>query len=617
MAFVKKPTLLDRYREGRYKPDTSLELKMRREEIVAGIKIHPWALFTAKDVDGSPLLRTVDRRPNGQVEAVRAYPHEREYLKVLVYELIDPQNVFIVVIKTRQVMFSFTSLLSLGMWDLWVNPYSEMIVSRTKEESAIKLVREKMFDTWAQFPPWFKEQMPLVNRPREMFRFGNHSHILAVSQNFPDSESRGDSAKTVLVDEAPVQQNLPRIITSTLPMAGKIVIAGTSAQKGEGKRIYQHYIDKAKRNQTTSYMPCPGMTITKASMSRGEDGEPINLCLIEAFPPEMKQTNKAWLHINRSAYEQEMEGNWQGTEGQAYYPEFNTYGGKEFYHSSMRELPRGVEIHRGFDFGVKRPACTWAIVDKEEKRIHVLYDLLGQDIDPWSWIRVVRYLSGEISIEEAIKLPKDFEGTSNPVAEVLDNLAKTSREGPWFAPSGGTIGIPPIKFINHGGHEANYKISQGALRKPQTYASIFQDHGIVLIPRYSNKDRRELVIRHLLMPRGNGRPSLTIDCENAPILSDGFASGLVRPKTEVAARAEEPVHDDYYHDVYDSFGYIAVDEFGDEQFDTWDFSEVPMTRDSPNSVVGVGNRGIILPESAMTRGDDELNDIDRLWRIGR
>lgn len=610
MVFVKKPTLIDRYREGRYKKDTSAELRMRREEIVAACKVHPWALMCAKDIDGSHLLKTVDRR--GGTASVRDFPYEREYIRHIVYELHDPANTFVVVTKTRQIVFSFTALITLAMWDPWVTPFAEVIVSRTKEEGAIKLVREKMFDTWLQFPEWFKEQMPLINRPRETFLFGNKSHVLAVSQKFPDSESRGDSANTVFVDEASFQGNLPKIVTSSLPMTAKLVLGSSPSKHGEGSRVMQLYIDRAKRNQVSSYSPSPGVTITKASMPRLDDdgGPQITLCLIEAFPPEMKQASKSWLFVNQSAYDQEMQGSWQGSEGQTYYPEFQMYGGKPYYDRKVTEIAPGTVVHRGFDFGVKRPACTWATVDKTGKRIHVMYDLLGMDIDPWSWIAVVRCLSGEISLEEACKVKSPITGHS-PARDVLENLASTGRPAPWFAPP--EPGRPPIKFINHGGHEAQYKISPGAGQKPQSYAQIFEHHGISLIPRYSNKDRREFTIRHILRPRADGVPSLTIDCENAPILSEGFNTGLVRPKTELASRAEEPVHDDYYHDVYDSFGYIVVDEFGDEQFDTWDFATEEPTRDNPRVQP---ESLIVLPQEAQSRYAD-VNDIDRMWMMGR
>lgn len=610
MVFVKKATLIDRYREGRYKKDTSAELRMRREEIVAAVRVHPWALFCAKDIDGGHLLKTVDRGRNGAT-AVKPFPYEREYIRHIVYELHDPANTFIVMTKSRQILASFTTLLTLGMWDCWTRPMSEVIVSRTKEEGAIKIVREKVFDTWEQFPEWFKEQMPIVNRPREVMMFGNKSHILAVSQNFPDSESRGDSASTVIVDESSYQKNLPKIVTSTLPMAGKLVLMSSPKKEGEGSRVMQLYIDRAKKNQVSSYSPSPGMTITKASMPRSEedDSPPVTLCLIEAFPPEMLQSSKSWLFVNKSAYDQEMLGGWQGSEGQPYYPEYSMYGGREFYHRPVVEIPPGTVIHRGFDHGVKRPACTWAAVDKALKRIHVFYDLLGMDIDPWSWIAVVRFLSGEITEQEACSIQSPITGHSQ-ARDVLNGLASSGRPGPWFAPPG--PGQPPIKFVNHSGHEAQYKISPGPGQKPKTYAQIYEDHGMPMIPRYSNKDRREFAVRHILRPRKDGVPSLTMDCDNAPILAEGLQSGLVRPKSESASRAEEPVHDDYYHDVYDSFGYIVVDEFGDEEFDRWDFAEEPMTRDSPRPT-----GEIVIPNMGEMSRYADIDPIDRMYQMGR
>lgn len=611
MPFVQAPTLIDRVREKRYKTDHSRELKMRREEIYQGTLLHPWAFLSARDIDGSALVKTVDRGTTGGA-SVRDYPSEREYLKALVYELYDPDNFLVVMQKTRQILASFTVLLGNAFWPCLKYANTEAIVSRNKEEGAIKLVREKVVDTWKQLPPWYRALCPIANKPQEQVKFlANGAHILAVSQNFPNSESRGDSAGIVVVDEADYQSNLPQIITSTLPMAGKIILLSSAKKDGEGSRIMKLYGDRAKTNQSSSYSPSPGVVITKAKMGRTEDGEKnLNLCLIEAFPDEMKQRGKIHFFINQSAYEQEMEGSRVGSEGKEYFPEVRAYGGPAFYHKKVDSLPRGITIHRGFDFGSKRPACTWATIDKAGNRCHILYDLLGEDIDPWSFAKLVRYLSGEISEEDAIAVRSDANGY-NPVKDVLDRLKETDRTPPWFASDAS------VKFSDHSGHEAKQTIAGGPGRKPQTYAEVFMDEGINVNPRYWHKERRELVVRHLLKPRADGRPSMEIDVENAPIVMTGLYYGLVRPKNDKGKPAEEPVHDDYFHDVYDSMGYIVVDEFENTDFDRLDYA--PGEGPTRNAEDSPADRAPDLPLISMSRyaPDQFVSDIDRLYEIGR
>jgi hypothetical protein len=537
---------------------STLDVNAYRQNLLVTMSSHPWEFLKALDYDGTPIVHTKDEKDIDS--PYKPYPFDREYLKHMVFQLMDPGNTIFVMPKSRQIMASYTALLVM-FWRIQCLPSQNILVSRIKKDTSVKLIKDKIRDTHIMLPPWLKEAWPLTAEPKDVITAPKTGGtIQAVPQTFANAETRGDAASVIVVDEAAFQDNLPKIMTASLAMAQQIVLISSPTRTGEGSEVMQAYIKKAKDNNPSVLTPHPGLIITKSKIEGSDKG----ICVFEINYKTYEQQNKSWLYLNEGARRQEQELSWESTEGRPYFPEAAMYGGNDFYHRDCTTLDPNLPIDRGFDFGVTRPACVWSQTDETLHRIIIAKDLLGVNIDPHSFGALVRYLSGEISYAEMAE--------HKPAILALDDLnSKGIDTNPWFAPG--------FTFRNWGGHEANRAIATGAGQKLQTFAEIFASINIPMTPRWVPKERREYILRQLLKPRKDGAPSIIIDKYGAPIVMNGILYGLVRPSTKAIHAVEEPVADNYYKDVYDALGYTLIGTLSHVNWETIEHPEPPRRED--------------------------------------
>lgn len=541
MAFEKDKDVFDNIR--RQSDKTGIDIVAAREVIFQEISSHPWKLITAKDYDGSPILRTKDEKDKtGQ--PFKPYPYQREYLKHMVYTLMDPDITMLWISKNRQIMASHTALI-VALWKIHNLPAQNIFVSRIRQKDSVKALRDKVRQTHILFPRWLKERWTLSAEPKDMAISGMGSMITAVPQTFAEGEARGDSASEILVDEYAYQDHLANIITASMEMTKRSNFISTPNGTTIGGAIGQKYIKRAKDNAVLITNPCEGLNIIRAKM----DNSSATLCVFEVIHRSEEQSSKGWLYVNESSRKQEQELSWEHTDGTAYFPEVEVYGGRDVYAKTTEELNINYPIERGYDFGVMRPACVWAQVDPVNVKIHVVRAILGKDIDPWSFAALVKYLSGELPYVELTK--------HIPAIHALNEIREMGMpEDPWFNRG--------FKFRDWGGHEAARPIASGPGEKIQTYSDIFSSFGLNMRPTWVAKERREYILRNLLKPREVDKiPGILVDPRGAPLVLNGIAGGLVRPYNMKSKeiRTEEPMDDHYFKDVYDALGYILVGNF--------------------------------------------------------
>jgi len=545
MVFKKEDDVFSAIRRQASKSDEDIVEK--RELIFQGISSHPWKLITAVDYDGSPILRTKDEKDPD--DPFKRFPSEREYLKHLVFTMMDPEITMLWVSKNRQIMASHTAAI-VSLWKIHNLPAQNIFFSRIRQKDSIKLLRDKVRQTHILLPKWLKERWTLTPEPKDLATSGLGSMITAVPQTFATGEGRGDSASEVIVDEYAYQDHLVEIITAGISMAKRMTFISTPNGTTLGGQLGIKYIKRAKDNAVRIDNPCEGLNIIRAKNAEGS----AMMCVFEVIHKSEEQSKKGWLYVNDSSRRQEEELSTTHTDGSAYFPETEIYGGRDAYSQECTELNYNLPIDCGYDFGVMRPAIVCGQVDPVKVRIHVVRAYLGKDIDPDSFAALSKYLMGQMPIGEL--------GQFVPAIHALNDLKQQQPNirTPWFNADNG----PKFKFRHWGGHEAARAIATGPGQKLQTFAQIFDTYGININPMWVPKERREFILRHLLRPRKeDNRPSILFDPEGAAIALDGIISGLVRPYNSKSKenKTEEPMDDHYYKDVYDALGYILVNVF--------------------------------------------------------
>lgn len=549
MANRRNSTLLARVREGRG-ADTARDIAARRSLIVQGMQRSTWDFLTAKDYDGRPLIWTKDEKGEAG-EKIKPYPTDKPYLHALCDAVDDPLNFILICEKTRQLMFSYTVLLALYRRAIF-GQGENVFILRGKKDSSVKIINDKIRDTHRNCPAWFRAEFPISDEPKNVIHAENTGSIIqAASKSLATAESRGDSG-TVFADEAAYETNLPDIHTAAIAMARQIIYQSTPKRLGAGSETMQRMIRKVRDNAVEVLHPCEGVTITRASApeTRGKF-----MTLLSADIQTEEQRTKSFFYLTEASRRGEQSLSWQGGDGQAYFPEFTTNGGESYYTMEVQGYNPNLPIDRGFDFGVTRPACTWSQTDPDSLKITLLRAHIGSHIDPWSYARLIRFLSGEITREELGKYrtPDGYCAAEAALKEIMDG----TRDGlfptvPWFQ------GVRPNQFRNWGGNEVFHTTTGGPGQKNEQYVEIFAAEGIRLSVAGGPKERREYITRGVLMPREDGSPGFTADRLGGRLLVEALSFGLTRPPKTLARDTEEPMDDKFYKNIYDAFGYTLV-----------------------------------------------------------
>jgi len=202
---------------------------------------HPWNYLTGKDTDGRPILWTTDERDDKT--PVKAFPN-KPYLQWLTDQLWDDTHRIVFVDKARQMYVSTICCLIIDWYCTFVAD-REVVVSRVKEESAIKLINDKIRKVNARKPEWVRSRTAMSLTPERVITYGcSGSTVTAVAQNFGVSDSRGITASLIMVDEAAYQEYFPQIYQAVLPMSNRLWAVTTANIGNPGAALFRQLKDE-------------------------------------------------------------------------------------------------------------------------------------------------------------------------------------------------------------------------------------------------------------------------------------------------------------------------------------------------------------------------------------
>jgi hypothetical protein len=255
------------------------------------------------------------------------------------------------------------------------------------------------------------------------------------------------------------------------------------------------------------------------------------------------------------AFRREMLLDWTAPTGASYYAEYEKNGGDaEYVHSAKGASGKRPLILRGWDFGVRKPACVWAQYDPSMRRLWVLREMMpgwwdsrldsDYGIDIRSFRDSVLFLSGQLPSQALSERAIDL---VNRIAESPDYPVPT--EHGWFSGN--------EQFMDFAlGREVNRRMETE--EQLLTYADILSERGVVVTEANENWDVRETVMRELLTKRSDGWPGLFLD-PACRILISGFNGGFqYAKKTKQNSLPEAANRDGYFEHLHDCLNYISV-----------------------------------------------------------
>lgn len=225
-------------------------LTWEQEDAVEHWRLHPWNFKTAK-WQGRPILWTKDERDDRA--PLKPYPSHLKYLQYYNDVLLNED--FILADKARQMYISTDTLLFL-MWYCLFKDNRFCIVSKTKEDEAIKLLADKVRVPASHLPDWFKREFPISAKPQKDVIFRKtDSHMLGVAENVADAEARGNTASIVFVDEAGFQAYFGSIVAATQPMVNKFIAVTTPNIGNPGAAEFKSYLDDEEESEENAEYP--------------------------------------------------------------------------------------------------------------------------------------------------------------------------------------------------------------------------------------------------------------------------------------------------------------------------------------------------------------------------
>jgi hypothetical protein len=259
----------------------------------------------------------------------------------------------------------------------------------------------------------------------------------------------------------------------------------------------------------------------------------------------------AWAAEGRKAYpsevrwKREMEMDWTSREGEPFFPEFAAR--PQRYLRPLPYLVPGLPVYRGWDFGTRHPACVW-FQRGRNGRVWFGRELLGVNIDPYSFRDLVRFISGDIPEEALEHRPRAMEH----VRAIRENPEAYSP--PFFAQP------PTIRWADYAGHEA-LQMRWQVENQPKTTCDqeILAEVGIELQPHYTTTEAKEHVWRRLMHTMADGGPGCYVDPIGCPILAQALGGGLVYAKGTKENPAPDTVQkDEYFSHLWEAASYPLV-----------------------------------------------------------
>lgn len=537
----------------RERPD--LQLTDARQEALERWSRNPWDFLTGTDPDtGEPIIKTQDQRDKKR--PIKPYPKHLDYCHYLL-DILESEQ-YVQIEKASQMIVTTT----IALWAYWRSIFRtahKTLLSKHKEEEASTILAEKVRIPWNEMPEWVRVALPITLKPQnKITATKTGSIILGLPENAAAADARGQTYNLGLVDEAEFQDALGAILTAMLPRAGQVVFWSTPSQAGDGARVFRSYLkdDPIKLHPRLVELRKTYAHVKGMSLRRNEDKN-ITIVRIEHTADPSKRSRQweieaAKPYPSMADFRREMKIDRANTSGKPFYPAFAENPGRY-----VRKAPGLIDapIIRGWDFG-RTPACVWGQWSKKSRRWWTLREVQGRDIDTYQFRDLVKYLSGQLSLETL--------SVHKRALEMLEELAQDRAypAPPWFTG-------PTLAFADFAGHEA-VRSDPGLVKAgdSRVAADILALGDIYVQPQYTFQRSRTQVINGLARARDDGLPGILVD-PACPILIRGLCGEIVYAKgTPSNPDPNEPAKNDYSH-LHEALGYAVVNVVALMHADYW------------------------------------------------
>lgn len=245
------------------------------------------------------------------------------------------------------------------------------------------------------------------------------------------------------------------------------------------------------------------------------------------------------LYATHRDWRREMELDWTSPSGDPFFPEFVEVGRPHFEHTVTRLI--AGPVYRSFDFGRRRPACTWFQYSAKSDRVWFYREFMPHDLGTHDFRDAVRHFSNEL----------EYEKLSDRAKRWVDSYASRPSNAhcppPWF-PLG-------TRYINLAGKEALQQQSNAAEPEDAVAKDIFAAGGIDLVIVNPRVEGRHRIMRRLMSLRPDGFPGIWLDpqCEELILCLDGGCSYATAGRDGVIKEAMKD--DGHLINLADAAGY--------------------------------------------------------------
>lgn len=437
------------------------------------------------------------------------------------------ENPLLLVVKSRQMMASWL-FVALHTWDAIFHKGRSIFFVSKKEEDAgfgnqLSLLARSLFII-ENLPAKLQPKFHKSKRPPAIEFPNLFSSIMACSQ---EAEAlRQYTASRILSDEMAFQERAEEAYTAMKPtIDGGGALTGISTPNGR-RNLFYYLANDIKSDAKVKKIEEEGQTVGELSRNdeltkgltvrKNRNGFTVLSLHYSACPKKNDKWTEAAKksYVSEDAWQQEQELNFSKIEGSRVYPGFKTS-----VHVKKQKFDPYLDVWRGWDFGYGHPACVWFQIDRED-RVHVLYELLGE----------------EITI-------KDF---GKEVIRLSEKL------------------YPGVTFKDAGDPAGQARTD----KSERTTVEILRAMGIRMRMRGSGVLEGINCIRGMLLKRPDDSTGIEVDpqCE---IIIDGFTGGYVRKELD-----DEPVKDGFYEHIMDAFRYGIIVNFDPRTHRTFRVSQV-------------------------------------------